>query len=102
MERNQVSAEDRRFQNYVSETAFSLSLTKAQVVELGMIGNEGTRSNGGRTVTALYLRGLIIPDREDWTVFAKWRLSRAGEAVFELLTVAGLIIREQKPVAKAA
>ena len=99
---NQSKAEDRRFQNYVTETAFSLSLTKSQVSELGLIGSQGPRGNGGHTVNALYRRGLIVPDREDWTGFANWELSTAGKAVVELLMVAGLVGREQKSLAEAA
>lgn len=102
MELNRKSAEDIRFQNYVTETAFSLSLTKAQVAELGLIGNEGARINGGHTVTALFRRGLVVPDREDWTVITKWRLSSAGQAVFDLLLVAGLVKRAPKSVSEAA
>lgn len=99
---NQSKVEDRRFQNYVTETAFSLSLTKGMVSELGLIGSQGPRGNGGHTVNALYRRGLIVPDREDWTGFANWELSTAGKAVVELLMVAGLVSREQKPLAEAA
>lgn len=102
MELNQHEAGDLRFQNHVTETAFSLSLSKAQVAELGRIGNEGVRANGGNTVVALHRRGLIVPDREDWSVIAKWELSRAGKVVFELLLVADLIERERKPFAEAA
>ncbi|MEH6505020.1 MAG: hypothetical protein V7786_02005 [Sulfitobacter litoralis] len=99
---NQSKAEDRRFKEYVTETAFSLSLTKAMVSELGLIGSQGPRGNGGHTVNALYRRGLIIPDKEDWAGFANWELSAAGEAVVELLIVAGLVKSEQKPLAEAA
>lgn len=102
MPANRHKAEDLRFQNYVTETAFSLSLTKAMVSELGRVGNEGVRGNGGSTVSALFRRGLITPDRENWVVFANWELSSAGKSVFELLIVAGLIEREQKPLAEAA
>lgn len=102
MELNRDKAEDLRFQNYVTETAFSLSPSKAQVAELGLIGNEGVRMNGGNTVTALHRRGLVVPDRENWSVIAEWELSSAGKAVFELLLVAGLIGRERKPFAAAA
>lgn len=99
---NPRKAEDMRFQNYVTETAFSISLTKAQVAELGRIGNEGVRINGGHSVTALFRRGLIVPDREDWSVIAGWKLSSAGRAMFDLLLVAGLVERDQKPFANAA
>ena len=102
MELANYDAEDLRFRSFVTETAFSLSLTKAMVAEIGLIGNEGTRTNGGNTVAALHRRGLINPDKENWSVIAEWKLSRAGKAVFEVLLVAGLITRAQKPLAEAA
>lgn len=94
--------EDIRFQNYVTESAFSLSLSKAQVAELGRIGREGNRVNGGRVVDSLRRKGLIIPDRDDSRIIANWRLSTAGKAVFDLLLVADLIGVEQKPFTNAA
>ena len=99
---NPRKSEDIRFQNYVTESAFSLSLSKAQVAELGRIGNEGVRANGGHTVASLRRKGLIVPDRDDCHAFANWRLSTAGKAVFDLLLVADLIGVEQKPFTNAA
>lgn len=102
MRLDRQKAEDLRFQNYVTETAFNLSLTKAMVAEIGLIGNEGVRVNGGNTVTALHRRGLIVTDRQEWSVVADWKLSSAGKAVFELLIVAGLIQRENNSFSEAA
>lgn len=102
MDLNRPKIEDQRFQDYVTETAFSLSLSKAQVAELGRISNEPGRVNGGNTISALYRRGLIVPDRENWVGYAKWELSAAGKATFDLLLVAGLISRDRRPYAEAA
>lgn len=99
---NRQKAEDLRFQDYVTETAFSISLSKAQVAELGRIGNEPGRANGGNTISALYRRGLIVPDRDCWGGYAKWELSAAGKATFDLLMVAGLVAYDRRPHHSAA
>lgn len=81
------------FRDYVTSTAFSLSLTKPQVEMMVVAHITGDRTgcyvrNFVTTVDALVRRGLL-ENREGSSV-KHGHLSPAGEAVIEVLKVAGI------------
>lgn len=87
-------AERKVFGHYVTETAFALSLTKAQINEIVACSHfceaHGVRANGGNTVNALYRKGLIrrVSGHD---ILGEYQLTEAGEKVLELLEIAGMV-----------
>ena len=100
------------FRDSVTSLAFSLTLSKSMIVVLSDIGNKNEaphcdtfRALGMRSTQIIGMNGLI--DRGlAYAPDPKWRgvlkLTKAGELVFELLKVAGLVERVEAGLKRTA
>lgn len=97
-----------RFSNYVTSMAFNLSLSKAMIVAMAQIANEAPKHCGDSfwavgapdtavpAMRALELRGLVYAPDPKWP--GAKQFTEAGQHVFELLKISGLITQLQTAV----
>ena len=97
-----------KFADYATSIAFSVTLSKPQVVTLCDIANKaghsyymalGMRSTEVQSMAILKRRGLIHAPNEQWPGMCE--LTDAGKHVFSLLQIAGIAARIEKEVAAA-
>ena len=106
--KNQKTLRNARFANHVTSMAFNLSLLKAMILKMSMIGNEidhlsksswyavGSPDIAVPACNALLSRGLVYaPDPRLPGVV---EFTEAGKHVFELLKLAGLVMQAKEAI----
>lgn len=95
------------FKNYVTSTAFRLSLTKTQIEIIGHVFKRCERRDSTLCELESYIssailfellsKGLVIRSSDGW-----WGISHEGKLVVQLLFAAGLLSRKESPKISAA
>jgi hypothetical protein len=89
-----------RFKDYVTSTAFNLTLSKPMIDCLSQLHGRGSSWASLHTANALENRGLVERvDAEKGSAgftYMKLQLTDAGRAVIPLLDIAGLLIPYEK------
>lgn len=98
---------NNNFKNYVTSTAFSLSLSRSMIESLCLLDTYGTYFVQRQTFGSLLNRGLIeldadagsdLPETMRAQISPCVRLTEAGKAVIPLLKLSGLYIHYEKGV----
>lgn len=96
-----------KFQNYVTSTAFSLSLSRAMINNLCLLDQQDFGYVSSGTYNSLYNRGLIercenahsdLPENLVNTLSPLAKLTEAGKALIPLLKLSGLYVEYPRGV----
>lgn len=96
-----------KFKNYVTSTAFSLSLSRNMIDNLCLLDQQDFGYVSSATYNSLYNRGLIeqcqnahsdLPETLVNTLSPLAKLTEAGKALIPLLKLAGLYVEYPKGV----
>ncbi|UJW87912.1 hypothetical protein [Devosia sp. SL43] len=95
---------NRKFSDHVTQTAFHLTLSRNMIGTMARIRNHAFGHDGAWTASgadqfimgakALTERGLVVHSQVPDATGKHWTFTEAGEHVFQLLVIAGLVTTE--------